>query len=212
MTQAAIDHPIRGRLNALILRALDDYMDRKYAGIKSPILSAAPLAVVELGPGAGANLRYLRRGTRLTAIEPNVRFHPMLRQRASERGIELDLRTLAGEAIDLPSESVDFVFSSLVLCSVRDPVQVLSEVKRVLKPGGRYACVEHVAAPRGSREDALQRAIRRPWRYLFEGCDLCRDLGGSVERAGFSQAAVRRFVLPTGFAPIRHQIVAECVK
>lgn len=206
-----MDNPVRGRLNAWFFAALDGYMHRKYAGIKSPLLDQVPPVMVELGPGSGANFRYLPRGTRLVAIEPNLHMHPMLRRRAERFGIELDLRELAGENLDLPSASVDFVFSSLVLCSVDDPAQVIAEVRRVLRPGGRFACIEHVAAPAGSSMHGLQRLIKRPWRWAFEGCDLCRDTGATLQLSGFSQVDVRPFVLPTIFMPIRHQITAVCI-
>lgn len=206
-----MDNPVRGRLNAWFFAALDGYMHRKYAGIKSRLFERVPPVVVELGPGSGANLRYLPRGTRLIAIEPNRHMHPGLRRRADRLGIELDLRGLAGESLDLPSASVDFVFSSLVLCSVGDPKQVIAEVRRVLRPGGRFVCVEHVAAPDGSAMLGLQRTIKRPWRWVFEGCDLCRDTGATLQSSGFSQVDVRPFVLPTIFVPIRHQITATCV-
>jgi len=206
-----IDNPIRGRFNAWFFQALDGYMHRKYCGIKSRLLEQPPATVVELGSGAGANLRYLPRGIRLIAIEPNVRMHSSLRRRAAERGIELDLRGLRGEELDIPSESVDFVFSSLVLCSVERPEQVIAEVRRILKPGGRFACVEHVVAPEGSATYAIQRSIRRPWKWLFEGCELCRDTGATLRSSGFSRVDVQSLVLPTIFVPIRHQIAAMCV-
>ena len=57
-------------------------MHWKYAEIKSRYLSGAPSVMVELGPGAGANLRYLPRGTRLIAIEPNLKMHALLRRGA----------------------------------------------------------------------------------------------------------------------------------
>lgn len=206
-----IDNPVRGRLNAWFFALLDGYMHRKYAGIKQALFEQAPPVLVELGPGSGANLRYLPRGTRLIAIEPNRHMHSMLRRRADKFGIELDLRGLAGENLDLPSASVDFVFSSLVLCSVDDPKQVIAEVRRVLRPGGRFACIEHVVAPPESPIHNLQRMIKRPWRWAFEGCDLCRDTGATLQSSGFSQVDVRPFVLPTIFVPIRHQISAMCV-
>jgi SAM-dependent methyltransferase len=182
-----IDNPIRGRLNAWFFAALDGYMHWKYRKIKSRLFQQVPATVVELGSGAGANLRYLPRGTRLIAIEPNVRMHPALRRRAAEQGIELDLRGLRGEELDLATGSVDFVFSSLVLCSVESPEQVIAEVRRVLRPGGRFACVEHVVAPEGSTVCAVQRLIRRPWKWLFEGCELCRDTGATLRSSGFSR-------------------------
>jgi SAM-dependent methyltransferase len=206
------DHPVRGRLNAWGIAALDGAMHRLYAGIKGRLLRDVPPVVVELGPGAGANLRYLPKGTRLIAVEPNRHMHPILRRRAAQHGIELDLRTLAGEAIDVPSESVDMVFASLVLCSVASQEQVLGEVRRVLRPGGRFACVEHVAAPPGTAARRAQRLLARPWKWMFEGCDLCRDTGAALRGAGFSAVDVRPFVLPASLGPIRHQIEALCVK
>ncbi len=207
-----IDNPIRGRFNAWFLAALDGYMHWKYAGIKSGLFKQAPSVVVELGPGPGANLRYLPRGTRLIAIEPNRHMHPILQERARQRGIELDLRGLAGEQMDLPSESVDFVFGSLVLCTVDNPKQVIAEVLRVLKPGGYFACVEHVEAPAGSAIRRLQHFVRRPWKWAFEGCDLCRDTGATLRSSGFSSVEVKPLILPTMFIPIRHQITALCIK
>ena len=206
-----IDNPVRGRFNAWFLAALDGYMHWKYAAIKSRLLGQAPAVVVELGPGPGANLRYLPRGTKLIAVEPNPHMHPMLERRARQLGIDLDLRGLAGESLDLPSASVDFVFSSLVLCTVENPEQVIAEVRRVLKPGGRFACVEHVEAPAGSAIHRMQRLIRRPWKWVFEGCDLCRDTGATLRSSGFAQVDVQSLVLPTIFVPIRHQITAMCV-
>lgn len=187
-------------------------MHGKYAAIKTELLADLPPVIVELGPGAGANLRYLPKGTRLIAIEPNVHFHPVLRRRAREHGIELDLRGLAGESVDLPSSSVDFVLASLVLCSVSRPEQVLSEVIRILRPGGRFACVEHVAAPDGSALQALQQTIAKPWKWFFEGCELCRDTGRLLKNAGFASVQMRSLTLPTIFVPIRPQIAAVCVK
>jgi ubiquinone/menaquinone biosynthesis C-methylase UbiE len=207
-----IDNPVRGRFNAWFLAALDGYMHWKYAAIKSRLLGQAPAVVVELGPGPGANLRYLPRGTKLIAVEPNLHMHPVLERRARQLGIDLDLRGLAGESLDLPSASVDFVFSSLVLCTVEKPEQVIAEVRRVLKPGGRFACVEHVEAPAGSAIHRMQRLIRRPWKWVFEGCDLCRDTGATLRSSGFAQVDVQSLVLPTIFVPIRHQITAMCVK
>jgi SAM-dependent methyltransferase len=205
------DHPLRGRLVAWGFAALDGYMHRKYAEIKPRLLAAAPSVVVELGPGAGANLRYLPRGTRLIAVEPNRHMHPTLRRRALECGIDLDLRGLPANHLDLPTASVDLVFASHVLCSVDQPRQVLAEARRILRPGGRFACVEHVAAPAGSAVRNLQRILQRPWKWAFEGCDLCRDTGEVLRASGFARVDIQRILLSTMVVPIRHQIAAVCI-
>lgn len=207
-----IDNPLRGRFNAWLLAALDGYMHGKYGAIKTRLLAGAPSVIVEIGPGSGANLRYLPRGTRLIAVEPNRQMHSLLRRRAKKLGIDLDLRGLAGESMDLPSESADLVFSSLVLCTVDDPHKVVSEVRRILKPGGRFACVEHVEAPAGSALKSVQRAIRKPWRWVFEGCDLCRNTGDLLKSAGFSEVEVNPIIWRSVFFPMRHQITAICIK
>jgi SAM-dependent methyltransferase len=206
------DNPVRGRVNAWFFASLEGYMHRKYADVKSRLLADVPGVVVELGPGAGANLRYLPAGTRLIAIEPNRRMHKVLRRRAEQCGVMLDLRVDAGEALDLPSSSVDFVFTTLVLCSVANPARVLTEVRRVLRPGGRFACVEHVVAPPDSGIRTLQRVLAHPWRWFFEGCDLCRDTGATLQAAGFAHVDLQRLVFRTVFVPIRYQISALCVK
>jgi SAM-dependent methyltransferase len=206
-----INNPVRGRLNAWFLAALDGYMHGKYGEVKLRLFQHAPPVVVEIGPGAGANLRYLPAGIRLIAIEPNRQMHGMLRRSAQWRGIDLDLRDGFGERLDIPSASVDFVFSSLVLCSVESPEQVIAEVRRVLRPGGKFVCVEHVAAPGGSGNHRLQRIIRSPWKWLFEGCDLCRDTGSMLRSSGFARVDIEPLLLDTIFLPVRHHIAAICV-
>jgi SAM-dependent methyltransferase len=206
------DNPIRGRFNACFLAAMDGYMHSKYTDLKTRMFQKAPSVVVEIGSGTGANLRYMPKGTHLIAVEPNRRMHPLLRQRAKQKGIDLDLRETDGERLDLASSSVDFVFTSLVLCTVTKPEMVLAEVLRVLRSGGRFACIEHVAAPAGSGVRAVQDLIASPWRWVFEGCDLCRDTGASIQAAGFSQVEIEHIVAKTVFVPLRYQIAAECVK
>lgn len=208
MTQ---DNPVRGRLNAWLLSAMDGYMHWKYAAMKQTLLADTPATLVELGPGAGANFRYVPEGKQLIAIEPNVHMHAALQNKAKHRHITLDLRGLAGEQLDLATDSVEFVFCSLVLCTVDHPKQVIAEVRRVLKPGGRFVCIEHVAAESSSVLHRLQHRFKRPWRWFFEGCDLCRDTAQLLQSSGFASVEIEAFTLPTVLFPIRPQIKAVCI-
>lgn len=148
--------------------------------------------VLEIGAGTGANFGYLPRGTHLYAVEPNLRMHARLRRRAAAAGISLTLFRTGAEAIPLPGESVDEVICSLVLCTVPDPEQVLAEVRRVLRPGGKLRFAEHVAAEPGSFRYRVQRALRRPWGYVFEGCNPARNTPEIVASAGFLALHVER--------------------
>ncbi|HEU4989741.1 MAG TPA: class I SAM-dependent methyltransferase [Gemmatimonadaceae bacterium] len=202
----------RGRFNAWGLAALDGYLHRKFAARKQRLLHDLPPAAVELGSGSGTNFRYLPRGLRLVAVEPNVQAHGLLKRRAERYGLVLELHAEFAEHLALPSDSVEFVFCSLVLCSVRDPSAVIAEVRRVLKPGGRFVCLEHVAAEPHSRLARWQRLVRRPWHWAFDGCDVCRDTGALLRAGGFSRVDVTPFTLQTFAWPIRPIIEAVCVK
>ncbi len=57
--------------------------------------------VVELGPGTGVNMRYYAPGVKVIAIEPNPVMHDPLRAKADEHGVDLEIRTLRGESIDV---------------------------------------------------------------------------------------------------------------
>lgn len=155
----------------------------------------APLRgrVVEIGPGAGANLRSFSPDVAWIGIEPNPWLHPYLREEAARLGRSIDVRSGRAEALDLPDASVDAVVSTLVLCSVSDPAGVLQEVLRVLKPGGRFVFLEHVAAPRGSGLRCLQRVLRPGWRVIADGCRPDRETWTAIEQAGFRRVDLEHF-------------------
>jgi SAM-dependent methyltransferase len=201
-----IAHPVRGRLNAAFFRLVDGYVHRVLGERKAALLAGLPGTVVEIGPGTGANLRYYRPGTRLVAVEPNPHMHPALRAAAARRGIDLEVRAVGAEATGLPDASVDAVVSTLVLCTVPDPAAAVAEVRRILRPGGRFVVVEHVAAPPGTALAAAQRMMHRAWRWAFEGCDLRRDTGGLLRGAGFASVELERYRLGSLFRPVDDQV------
>ena len=140
-------HWARGRFNALFFGLMGPYLNWNLRAHKQGVFDQLPQRVVEIGSGVGANLRYLPPDATLVAIEPNPHMHRRLLAAAHRKGVRLELHDRVGEGIDLPDHGVDAVISSLVLCRVTDPAHVLAEIRRILRPGGRYSFVEHVAAP-----------------------------------------------------------------
>lgn len=199
-------HPVRGRFNAWFFDTLDGAIDRLFRDRKRRLLAGLSEPIVEIGPGVGANFRYYGRGARVIAIEPNPFMHARLRANAARAGIELTLRGIAGERLDLPDASVPTVVGTLVLCTVSDPERVVAEVRRVLQPGGRFVFIEHVVAPPRSALRRIQRAVERPWGWIFEGCRLDRDTAGVIERAGFREVRIERYVARSVFVPVNSQI------
>ena len=199
-------HSARGSFNAAIFSMMGPYIEWNVRQQKRRVFAELPQTVVELGPGVGANLRYLHPGSTLVAIEPNLPMHRRLRAAAERRGVRLDLRDSVAERTELPGQSVDSVISSLVLCTVTDPAGVLAEIRRILRPGGTFRFVEHVAARPGTPTRTLQRALRRPWAWTFEGCSCERDLAGLLRAAGFARVDIEPYRLHTPFVPFNTQI------
>ncbi|MBL7261079.1 class I SAM-dependent methyltransferase [Paractinoplanes lichenicola] len=199
-------HRGRGAFNAAFFSVMGPYIEFNVRDRKRRLFHNLPRTVVELGSGVGANLRYLPAGSTLVAVEPNVPMHRRLRAAADRRGVKLDLRARRAEDTGLPEHSADTVISSLVLCTVSDPAQVLAEVRRILRPGGTFRFVEHVAARDGTPTRALQRALRRPWAWTFEGCSCERDLATLVRAAGFTKVEVESYRLHSPFVTFNTQI------
>lgn len=200
------DNPIRGRLNAWFFRLFDGYIDRLLGDRKRSLFAEHPGEIVEIGPGVGANFRYFSPGSRVIAVEPNPQMHGALRAAAAKHGVSVDLVQRSALDTGLPDNSVDWVVSTLVLCTVADPAATLSEIRRILRPGGRFVFVEHVAAAPGSWLRGIQELVRRPWQWFFEGCHTHRDTLADIHRAGFSKVRVDRWTLVSPFIPVNSQI------
>lgn len=205
------EHPFRGRFNSAFFWAMGGFINWHMRHHKAAAFADLPATVVELGAGTGANLRYLPAGARLIAVEPNPHMHPRLRRAARSQGITLELHEVVAEGIDLPDASVDAVISSLVLCSVGDPGSVLAEVRRILRPGGRFSFAEHVAAEAGTPTRWAQRSLRRPWAWVFEGCSCDRDLAGAIRSAGFSRVDLRPYRIHSPFLPFNTHIAGTAI-
>lgn len=203
---------IRGPLNSWLFKVLYGYLDYLFGNSKRTLFKDHPDIVVEIGPGAGANMRYLRKGTRLIAIEPNVHMHNNLKKSARKYGVNLEIRTVKGESIDLEDNSCDFVLSTLVLCTVGDPEQCIQQIKRVLRPSGTFVFIEHVKARDKSFLALFQRLVHKPWHWFFEGCHTNRDTKALLESSGFSHLDIISYNLYSPFIPIIPQIRGKAIK
>jgi ubiquinone/menaquinone biosynthesis C-methylase UbiE len=198
------------RIHAWVLANLGHRYDRMVADRKRALFAGLGGSVLEIGPGTGPNLAYYPPGIRWVGVEPNPYMVPHLQAAAARAGLPVDLRSGTAERIPADDNSMDAVVSTLVLCSVADPEIVLREVHRVLKPGGRFLFLEHVAAPPGTFLRRVQTFILPFWKLIGDGCNPNRDTGPAIEHARFSEVTYENFRLPLG--PVAPQIVGVAVK
>ena len=205
-------HRLRSKLEARILDAGAADGHATFGEQKQQTIGAMTGTVVELGPGTGVNMRYYAPGTKVIAIEPNPEMHDRLRQRAAEHRVDLEIRTLRGEAIDVDDQSADGVVGTLVLCGVDDPEQVVREAHRVLRPGGVFFFIEHVEAPHGTRTHTAQRILSAPHRWMFNGCEVMRDTGSLLRAGPFSAVDFDEVDRGRAALHVRHQIIGSAIK
>lgn len=149
-----------------------------------------PLArgdVFELGCGGGINHAFYDAGaiTSYAGIDPHEGLLEGARTAAREKGWVADLRQGRGEAIPFAEASFDCVVCTFTLCSVSDPAQVMREMRRILRPGGKALFLEHGRAPdAGVRR--WQERIEPLWKRLAGGCHLTRPVASALAEAGFA--------------------------
>jgi SAM-dependent methyltransferase len=203
---------LRSRFEAFVLDAGSKATHKLHGRTKADVIGAMTGTVVELGPGTGVNMRYYSPGVHVIAIEPNPTMHERLRAKADEHKVDLEIRTLRGEAVDVVDASADGVVGTLLLCGVDDPAKVVSEVHRILKPGGAYFFIEHVAAPAGTMTRRIQQAVLRPHRWLFNGCEVNRDTEVVLRSGGFGDIAVDAIDMGPKGGHVRHLIRGTATK
>ena len=179
------EHPIFAR-----------FYDRMLAGteraglgeMRHQLLSSASGRVLELGAGTGRNLEhYTSAVTELVMTEPDPHMARRLRERLAARpGAAGNATVVEAPAEDLPFDdgSFDAVVSTLVLCTVADPLRALAEARRVLVEGGRLLYLEHVRSNRAGLA-RWQDRLERPWGFFAAGCHPNRDTGQLLADAGF---------------------------
>lgn len=177
-----------------LLAASEEACGREW---RAELLREVRGTVVEIGAGTGLNLaHYPPSVERLVLTEPDAHMRRRLQARLVELGTPAAARAeivaAPADALPLGDGEADAVVSTLVLCSVPDQRAALREVRRVLRPGGRFVFLEHVVTPEKPRRARWQRRLTPVWRRLADGCHLDRDTGAAIEAAGLVPGPVTR--------------------
>ncbi|XP_040834978.1 methyltransferase-like protein 7A [Ochotona curzoniae] len=177
--------------------------------------TSGKLSLLEVGCGTGANFKFYPPGCRVTCVDPNPNFEKFLINSVAEsRHLQFEhFVVAAGESMPQVADgSVDVVVCTLVLCSVKNQEQILREVCRVLRPGGAFYFMEHVAAERSTWIHFWQQVLNPVWLLLFDGCNLTRESWKALERAGFSKLKLHRIQAPLSWKLVRPHIYGYAIK
>jgi SAM-dependent methyltransferase len=195
VTHGPVHHPVFARYYARFSVGAESRLG--LADVRARLLAGLSGRVIEIGAGNGLNFRrYPGTVSEVVAIEPE----PLLRQLAVESAVHaqvpVDVVPGAAESLPVKSEAFDAAVLSLVLCSVRDVSRALSEVRRVLKPGGQLRFFEHGRG--GGRVMTLtQRTLDRTvWPALAGGCHVARGPVAALRDSGFELGPLRRLLVP----------------
>jgi ubiquinone/menaquinone biosynthesis C-methylase UbiE len=154
-----------------------------------------PLAsgtVLEVGVGSGLNLPfYGPQVQKLYALDPAREAWRMARQRVREAPFPVNFLAASAERIPLQDRSVDTVVTTWTLCTIPNPRQALTEMRRVLKPEGRLIFVEHGRAP-DPGVLAWQNRLTPLWKRIAGGCHLNRQIDALIVDAGFHIVDIER--------------------
>ncbi len=164
---------------------------------RSHIVPLAKGDVFELGCGGGINMPFYDGAavTSFAGCDPSIALLDDTRRMAAEQGMAADIREGVGEDIPFASASFDTVVTTFTLCSVAEPARVLSEIRRILRPGGTALFLEHGRAP-DANVLAWQRRIEPIWKHIGGGCHLTRPIADAYEAAGFATTRMGSRYMP----------------
>jgi ubiquinone/menaquinone biosynthesis C-methylase UbiE len=162
--------------------------------------------VLEVGIGSGLNLPLYGPSVRsVIGLDPSPELLLMARDRARTALVPVKLLEASAETVPLDDASIDTVVTTWTLCTIPDAPRALSELRRVLRPGGALLFVEHGRAPEFGVA-RWQDRLDPMWRRLAGGCHLNRKIDELISGSGFRIDALTNARLP---GPRTHTFLYE---
>ena len=150
------------------------------------LLSAAEGRTLEIGIGSGLNLPFYPQDVReIIGLDPSPELLAMVQQAAGRTSCPVKFMNASAEATPLDDRSIDTVITTWTLCSIPGASRALSEMRRVLKPGGHLLFVEHGLSP-DANVRKWQDWLTSAWKRIGGGCHLNRPIRSMIENAGFN--------------------------
>ncbi|MGZ9189658.1 MAG: class I SAM-dependent methyltransferase [Nitrospira sp.] len=168
----------------------------RFQAERRQLLTSAHGIVLEIGFGTGLNLpHYPRAVTALHAVDPSPMLPDRVACRVAQTPFPVHIQWVSAERLPYDDATFDCAVSTFTLCTIPDAVTALREVRRVLKPKGRFLFLEH-----GRSDDSSiatwQDRLNPLQNWFGCGCNLNRRIDQLVREAGLQLEYVDRYVLP----------------
>ena len=163
-------------------RLLDHYRHQTIASARGLVL--------EVGVGSGVNLPlYGPAVTRVVGLDPSPELLRLASRRAADAVVPVSLLRGSAEHVPFADAVFDTIVMTWTLCSIPNPMAALTEMRRVLRPGGRLIFVEHGLSPE-IRTARWQHRLTPYWKRISGGCHLDRKTDDLIRAAGFQIDAI----------------------
>jgi ubiquinone/menaquinone biosynthesis C-methylase UbiE len=153
--------------------------------------------VLEIGIGSGLNLAHYdpTRVDVVIGLDPSPGLRAIAARRARKAKLAVEWLDLTAERIPLADASIDSIVITYTLCTISDTAAAMSEMRRVLKPGGELYFSEHGRAPHGPVA-RLQDRVTPFWKKLAGGCALNRDIPALLRDSQFELLELETMYVP----------------
>lgn len=160
------------------------------------VIEKAKGVVLEVGFGSGLNLPYYKDLIKLYALEPSEELWKIAQPELNNVSFDIEYLQNSAESIPLNDSSIDYVISTWTLCSIPDVSTALREIKRVLKPGGKFLFIDHGQSPKPFIS-STQRLLTPISKRLSGGCHLNREIEKLIKESGLEIEKMEKFTTKT---------------
>lgn len=174
------------------------FMDRamsgpEFAEYRKQVLGEAQGEVLEIGFGTGLNLAYYPRTVqKISTVDPNPGMNSLALKKIKASHIQVEQHIMSSEQLPFADGSFDTIVSTWTLCSIGKVEQALREMRRVLKPEGRFLFIEHGLSP-DPKVQVWQHRLTPLQKKLADGCHFDRNIKQLIEQQGFHFQSLKEF-------------------
>ncbi len=176
-----------------LMEKMGDVPQELMGKLRKDTLKDASGKVLDIGFGIGFNVFYYSEAvTSVTALDPSENMNKRAARCISKSPISVNFVKEKAETMSFDKGEFDAAVSTFTLCTVGNLTESLNEIRRVLKPNGKFYFLEHVAAT-DKKDRRMQDLLNPINKAVFCGCNMNRETEKAIVEVGFKLEDIERF-------------------